>query len=129
VDTATDSTGNSQAKPHRGTQNLRPWKKGESGNPGGKSKIVEEIRTLARRHSTRAFARIVELVEDDDSRVAMAAAKEVLDRAWGKPGAAEDENGPKGQVTINILKLSDADSRAPQQLAPQTISTRVVDVS
>jgi hypothetical protein len=109
--------------------NLKPWKKGQTGNPTGTNHI-STLRGLAAKHSPRALARIVELMESDDERVAMAASKEILDRAFGRPGAAEDENGPKGQVTINILKLSDgADNRAPEQLAAPTISTRVVDVS
>jgi len=34
-----------------------------------------------------AFERVVELIESKDERVALAAAREVLDRAWGKAEA------------------------------------------
>jgi hypothetical protein len=61
------------------------WKPGQSGNPGGKSKKLEEIKSLSKDRLRRALERIIELVESDDERVALMAAKEVLDRAWGKP--------------------------------------------
>ncbi|TXH52118.1 MAG: hypothetical protein E6Q97_16830 [Desulfurellales bacterium] len=60
------------------------WKAGQSGNPGGRPKILEEVKSLAREKGRAAFERIVELMGSDDERVAFAAAKEVLDRAYGK---------------------------------------------
>ncbi len=58
---------------------------GLSGNPSGRPKIVGEVQALARKHAPAAFARVVALTESEDERVALSAAQEVLNRAWGKP--------------------------------------------
>ncbi len=61
--------------------NLKPWPKGISGNPGGRPKGIAK---LAREHTDRALEVLREALEDEDKRVAVAAAKEILDRGWGK---------------------------------------------
>lgn len=58
---------------------------GSTANPSGRPRIVGEVQSLARGHAPAAFARVVTLVENADPRVALAAAQEVLNRAWGKP--------------------------------------------
>ena len=60
------------------------WKSGQSGNPSGRPKLVEEVRDLARQHTERAIERLVELMETDASTTAAAACKELLDRGWGR---------------------------------------------
>src|ERR1700733_4579190 len=65
-----------------------------AGRPvGSGNKTPPELREIARAHSPRAFVRVLELIESKDERVALAAAKEVLDRAWGKAEA-------KGEVAV-----------------------------
>ncbi len=80
-------------------------KPGQSGNPSGKSKRFEEIRSLARENSRRALERLVELVDSEDDRVALMAAKEVLDRAWGMVKPAKDENDGR-TITVNIVRFA-----------------------
>ena len=58
------------------------FKPGQSGNPGGRPK---GIAALARQHTDRALEVLVEGMEDDDRKVRIAAAKELLDRGYGKP--------------------------------------------
>ena len=57
---------------------------GQSGNPGGRSKIVGTVKDLARQNCPKAIARLVALIDDEDARVAVAACKEILDRGLGK---------------------------------------------
>lgn len=62
-----------------------PFKKGKSGNPGGRPKVAGTIREIAQQHGEDAIFRLVELMHDDDKRVALAACTAVLDRGYGKP--------------------------------------------
>lgn len=54
---------------------------GVTGNPGGRPK---GIAALARQHTDRALEVLSNALEDPDKRVAVAAAKEILDRGFGK---------------------------------------------
>lgn len=80
--------------------------KGQSGNPGGRPKLPEEIKEIARASSGDAFKRVVELMDSaDDERVQLAAAKEVLDRAFGKPAQAMEVSGKEGGPLAAILQI------------------------
>ncbi len=68
----------------------RPWPKGVSGNPGGRPKAVADVRAAARLHTANAIGVLVEIMEDADASppARIAAARELLDRGWGKAPAA-----------------------------------------
>jgi hypothetical protein len=61
------------------------FQKGKSGNPGGRPRVSDEVRELARSKAPHAFKRLVQLMDSKNERVAMAASNAVLDRAYGKP--------------------------------------------
>lgn len=69
---------------------------GVSGNPTGRPKVVGYVRDLARHKTEEAIATLVDIMQDVDASPAarVAAARELLDRGWGKPalpiGGAED---------------------------------------
>ena len=69
-----------------------PFRKGQSGNPGGRPKILADVRELARAHTAKALNTLVEIVENKKSPPAarVAAANSLLDRGYGKPEAKID---------------------------------------
>jgi DNA-binding transcriptional MerR regulator len=63
--------------------NLRPWKKGQSGNPGGKPKLTPEQREATaklRKYTPEVVDRLRQLCKSKDERVAHAACKTWLER-------------------------------------------------
>jgi hypothetical protein len=75
---------------------------------------------LAREGALRAIGRLIELIEHEDARIAMAAANAVLDRALGKSAAqpigAGDDRPPADEAaaapTVEALARLSADDRA-----------------
>jgi|SRR5207245_4315903 hypothetical protein len=61
------------------------FKPGQSGNPGGRPKVVAEVQELARQHAPAAItelARLATKAKNESTRVA--AIRELLDRGYGK---------------------------------------------
>jgi hypothetical protein len=63
------------------------FRKGQSGNPGGRPKIFTEVKQAAREHTEAAIAALVGVVNNEEAPAAarVAAANAILDRGWGKP--------------------------------------------
>jgi uncharacterized protein DUF5681 len=69
----------------------RPFKKGQSGNPGGRPKVIAEIRQLARERGPEAIAALVKVMTKGKSEAArVSAATALLDRGWGRPKQSDD---------------------------------------
>jgi hypothetical protein len=70
------------------------FQKGQSGNPGGRAKVVADVRELARAQTTSALRALVEIIEDQKAPAAarIAAANSLLDRGYGKPEAKLEAN-------------------------------------
>lgn len=82
--------------------------KGQSGNPGGRPKaVMPDGRTLseaAREHSPEALRVLVEALGNPDT--ALAAAKEILDRGFGRPAQAVEITGEDGgPVQVTRIEL------------------------
>jgi hypothetical protein len=86
---------NSKKKP-RG----KPFKPGQTGNPGGRPKLPEDIkhvRELARKYTAKAVETLVEVMANGSGPAKVAASNAILDRGWGKavqPITGEDGEGP-----------------------------------
>lgn len=63
------------------------FRRGQSGNPGGRPKCEGEVRELARRFTSEAIGSLVEIATGAkfDPRARVAAATALLDRGYGKP--------------------------------------------
>ncbi len=71
------------------------WRKGQSGNPGGRPKEVAEVRELSRQYTEEAIQTLVTLMQSAKlERTRLAAASELLDRGYGRPAQAIDLGGP-----------------------------------
>ncbi len=71
------------------------WRKGQSGNPGGRPKEVAEVRELSRQYTEEAIQTLVTLMQSAKlERTRLAAASELLDRGYGRPPQAIDLGGP-----------------------------------
>lgn len=94
------------------------WKKGQSGNTGGRLKTPDEVRDAYREatHESLATLRLVmalfrEYQSDKLAGPAVRAAELVTERAWGKPASAEEDRAA----------LKDALSRPAKDATTDTI--------
>jgi hypothetical protein len=95
------------------------FKKGTSGNPGGRPKLLQDVRDLAREYTREAIQTLVQIMQNPKAPAAArnAAAGMILDRAWGKPHQTIDSNthlsgGLTHENWIDKLDAEDAELRA-----------------
>jgi hypothetical protein len=83
-------------------EHLIPYKKGQSGNPAGTSKIVREVKRHATTCSMDALKRLVHLSKHARSETTqLQACVAILDRALGKPKQEMTLDGA-GSLLANI---------------------------
>lgn len=90
------------------------FKKGQSGNPGGRPKEAPEVKALAREHSADAIKRLAYWMRSDDPRASVAASQALLDRGYGKPAQAlanDEESGPLQIIQRIELVAGDGKSK------------------
>ena len=99
----------------------RPFQPGQSGNPGGRPRVIAELQELARAHAPEAIAELARLAKDAKSEtVRIAAIKELLDRAYGKPTqfvAAENDEQALNDLNLEELRaeiLADLERGFPE---------------
>jgi hypothetical protein len=62
------------------------FRKGQSGNPGGRPKVLGEVQELARQHAPAVIVELARLALKAKSETArIAAIRELLDRGYGRP--------------------------------------------
>ena len=66
------------------------WLPGRSANPGGRPGVPDVIKATLRELSPRAVERLGELLDSEDERIRLEAAKAILDRHLGRPAIQAD---------------------------------------
>lgn len=79
--------------PRSGPTSFKP---GQSGNPGGRPKIAEEVKELARTYTMEAITRLAEWMRSDNPKASVSACNALLDRGFGKPAQAIEHSGQIG---------------------------------
>ncbi len=78
------------------------WVKGVSGNPRGRAKSDFSLAELARKHTKDALEVLVEVLHDSEHPQRVTAAKELLDRGWGKAPMILAADGMATTITIRL---------------------------
>jgi hypothetical protein len=93
----------------------RPFARGASGNPGGRSRAARDIQELAREHGPAAIATLAAALKSRSERVRVAAAAILLDRGYGR---APQTIVTEGQTPLGLLHLAAA-TRVSHELQVQ----------
>lgn len=78
--------------PAKGT----PRPSGSGRKPGTPNRITKDVREAAQKHGSKALKKLVDLMSDKDPRVSLAATREILDRAYGRPVSPQEISGKDG---------------------------------
>jgi hypothetical protein len=80
----------------------RPFQKGVSGNPSGRSKDTHTISQLAKAYTQEAVEKLAEIMRTGKTEQAQVrAAEALLDRGWGK--APQHVGGTESGEPINVI--------------------------
>jgi hypothetical protein len=113
----------------RSLANLKPFKKGQSGNPGGRPQSAREVTALALENSEQAIRRLIALMSSKDERVALSACIAVLDRGIGKPvqtvvGDAANPIAMGGKIEMVVVDPKPTIDRPPEETREQWLERR-----
>jgi len=111
----TDTTGDSQNRTSKRHTHSGLFKKGVSGNPGGKTKEHFAIQALARVHTVELLGVALALARSPKTppAVRLGAVLAIWDRGWGRPAqtVTGDEGGP---LQVIIRRYSDLIEHDPK---------------
>jgi hypothetical protein len=74
-------------------------------NPGGRPGVPEIVKATLRKLSPRAVERLGELLDSDDERIRLEAAKAILDRHLGRPAIQADISLRRGIADDHLAAL------------------------
>src|SRR3954469_1836821 len=84
------------------------FRKGKSGNPGGRPKVLKELQELARQHAPGVIAELARLAVKARSETArIAAGRELLDRGFGRARQSMEVSLPETDILKVMLEEID----------------------
>ncbi len=101
---------------------LRPWRPGETGNPGGIGGEYARVRSLAKSKAMDAMQELVNLLGCDDERIRYMAAMAILERGVGKP--RDHSNEDDALAKLDLTKLSAEDQAKLAELLGRVMGVR-----
>ena len=102
------------------------WLPGRSANPGGRPGIPDVIKATLRKLSPRAVERLGELLDSEDERIQLEAAKAILDRHLGRPAIQADLTVRGGASDDHLAALiSTARRRALEPIMLEDVEVEV----
>jgi hypothetical protein len=92
---------------NKGWENLKPYAKGQSGNPSGRPKTPQEVKDAFRKHTMEAKDVLVSIMNDAENKAGdrVRAAVTILNRAWGTPEQAVTVAGAIATADVDTSKL------------------------
>jgi hypothetical protein len=106
---------------------LGHWVPGTSGNPGGRPKPPDGLRTRLAELSPRAVDCLAELLDSGDERVRLEAARTILDRHLGRPAIQADISLHRAEADGHIAALLEVARR--RALEPIMLEDVEVEIS
>jgi hypothetical protein len=105
------------------------WLPGRSANPGGRPSRDNPVKIAARKHGTAAIDTLFELMQDkkQPGAVRVSAARELLDRAYGRPEQAVSVDVELARKKISELTLDEV-RELKAKIALTTIEAVAVEV-
>jgi hypothetical protein len=105
------------------------WQPGRSGNPQGRPAVCFELQAAAREHGPQCVAILAQLAGIDgpgaaNEAVRLGAARELLDRGFGRPVQAIAADSAAGSLLIDFRW---ADGPASTNMSPPLIETQAAD--
>ena len=76
---------------------------GKSGNPGGKKAADPVVKAILLAACPAAAQKLSELVSGDDQRLALDAAKTILERVYGKPTQPIEGSGSLQLIIVSAI--------------------------
>lgn len=106
-----DNIGPHATVPRRGPGRPKglPKPPGSGRQPGTPNRVTRDIREAAGKHGPKALQALVKLLDAPDPKIRAVAAREILDRAYGRPMTPTELTGKDGGP-IAVDDISDVDA-------------------